>query len=171
MHPGSPEEQELKAEHGQALMQDYMEILAEDDAWKRECFCMKCGKECATPFGISVEEACSGRATNIVDWYIAGTVCVDVSMMGNRMALLGDSSRSLAIFLAMIKKCRPHGVTHECTSFFSQFLFDTYLPEYKVHRFAVPENREQRSCLRAGFQSDTWLLSPHQFGWPCFRPR
>ena len=148
-----------------------MEILEDDDVWKPTCDCVKCDGQCPTPIGLACSRAHLTSELNQLDWFVGGTVCVDVSMMGNRMALLGESSISLALFLACIKKAKPAGVTHECTSFFSQFLFDEFLPEYQVHRIAVPKNQEQRSALKAGFQSGTWLLSPHQMGWPCFRPR
>lgn len=70
--------------------------------------------------------------------------------------------------------CQPHIVVHECTSHFAQWLFKEYLPEYDMHQFVAPENSVEKETLGAstsGFQSGSWLLSPTQFGWPCFRPR
>lgn len=155
-------------------MIEYMEILSEDDAWESHAMCVTCNKKCLTPTGLQTEGTPATPtgfdAKRQLHWYVAGTVCVDVSMMGNRMALLGESSVSLAIFLSLVKRNRPQIVTHECTSFFSQFLFDEFLPEYRVHRLSAPDDL-QHSALRAGFQSGTWLVSPHQMGWPCYRPR
>lgn len=152
-------------------MTEYMEILSEDDAWKSHAMCVTCNKQCLTPTGLQTHATPKGVDAKLqLQWYVAGTVCVDVSMMGNRMALLGESSVSLAIFLSLVKRNRPQVVTHECTSFFSQFLFDEFLPQYKVHRLSAPDDL-QHSALRAGFQSGTWLVSPHQMGWPCYRPR
>ena len=145
-----------------------MEILSEDDVWEPHAFCVKCDGNCLTPHGQQRETI--AHKTKL-KWYVGGTVCTDVSLMGNRMALLGESSQSLAIFLTLIQKNRPHVVTHECTSLFSQFLFGKFLTGYTVHQIQPPQVVQQHSALKAGFQSNTWLLSPHQFGWPCFRPR
>ena len=176
MDPGSTEAQTLKSDAGFKLTQDYMEILDDDDSWELMYDCLKCDDHFLTPFGLvqcppSTEIQADQQEPRKLKVFTAGTVCVDVSMMGNRMALLGESSRSLAVFLALIKKAKPDLIVHECTSFFSQFLFDTFLSDYCVNRFATPENKQQRSALKAGFQSGTWLLSPHQFGWPAYRPR
>lgn len=167
----------MKADAGVQLMKDYMEILDDDDAWELTAKCFSCKSECNTPWGnfLSSEEPSSSgnsREHRQLRWSVGGSVCVDVSMMGNRMALLGESSKSLAIFLAHVKKTKPQVVTHECTSYFSQFLFDMFLEDlYTIHRIQAPADGHQHSATRAGFQSGTWLISPHQMGWPAFRPR
>ena len=171
---GSDQAAPIRARFGEMLMDQYMEILSDPCVWETHAKCAPCKKGCLTPRGFHSQpssEAPGDTHRRKLRWYVAGTVCVDVSMMGNRLALLGESSISLAIFLAMVRDTQPEITTHECTSYFSQFLFDKYLPEFTVHRISVPGDEGQRSALRAGFQSNTWLLSPHQVGWPCFRPR
>lgn len=49
-------------------------------------------------------------------------------------------------------------IFHECTSGFAKHLFEIWLPDYDIHRPTDAAGHEM-------------LLSPHQFGWPLFRPR
>ncbi len=49
-------------------------------------------------------------------------------------------------------------IFHECTSGFAKHIFRIWLPNYDVHRPTDAAGNEM-------------LLSPHQFGWPLFRPR
>lgn len=67
-----------------------------------------------------------------------GTVCTDVSQMGLHAGLLGDSCRSLAIFLSEILHVKPKLVFHECTSRFMREVFSTYLPDYEINTFQPP---------------------------------
>ena len=80
---------------------------------------------------------------------------------------MGESSRYLAIFLSECRYCKPALIIHECTSFFAQWLFGQFLPEYTVNKVDPPEGKEQLGVLSAGFASGTWLLSPHQFWLAC----
>ena len=62
---------------------------------------------------------------------------------------------------------------HECTSNFSQWVFEEFLGDvYKVEKFITPGD-----CVQPEFRCgvsiprDAWLLSQNQFGWPAMRPR
>ena len=169
--PNSSAAGEIKAEFGDKLMDTYMEILNDDDSWATTAECFMSKKPCFTPLGMLQRTGLRSKTVRELRWYTAGTVCVDVSTFGNRKALLGESSASLAIFIAYVKRTQPQVVTHECTSYFGQYLFEKFLPGYKVHRISMPPDADKLGPLKAGFQSETWLLSPHQMGWPCYRPR
>ena len=53
---------------------------------------------------------------------------------------------------------------HECTAKFGTYLFNRYLSDsYKHHSFEFPD--------ASTHHEKNGLLSPHQFGWPAYRPR
>ena len=111
--------------------------------------------------------------------YILNIVCAQLALFcryvclfqGNKASLMGESSRALAIWLSSVRKSQPDLVVHECTSHFAASLFDEFLPEMERHRIQPPQGKQQASSISAGYMSGTWLLSPNQFGWPCYRPR
>lgn len=73
----------------------------------------------------------------------AGTVCKDVSAIGNNMGLLGPSSRPLAIFLSELRVLQPQLVLHECTGRFLRDVFFEYLHDlYDIYTVQKPTGGE-----------------------------
>ena len=81
------------------------------------------------------------RRPRVLKIFAGGTVCTDVSAIGMKAGLLGESCRTLAIFLSEIKHCKPQLVFHECTSQFFASVFSKYLPEFKVNTINFPEEK------------------------------
>ena len=95
-------------------------------------------KGCLKPVGMwRTEEKDYREKTFVV--YGAGTSCVDVSAIGSRRGLLGDSSKPLAIWLSEILITKPDAIVHECTGRFMRSLFGKYLPDYDAYTVSKPQ--------------------------------
>ena len=77
---------------------------------------------------------------------------------GLRAGLLGESSKSLAIWLSERLHSQEDWVVHECTGRFFREILDTYLPCYTWHSL-----RKDTGAIS--------MLGQHQLGWPSHRPR
>ena len=94
---------------------------------------------CPTPVGYMRKQgdvAASSKKKLVA--FAAGTACQDVSRIGVRMGLLGDSAKTLAVFLAEVRLCKPDIILHECTSEFVREVFTLHLQDYDVYTFMKP---------------------------------
>lgn len=78
-------------------------------------------EDCLTPFGMMMEDLNKYHPLQprVLRAFGAGTSCVDVSSMGSQKGLLGDSCRSLSIWMSELLHCRP--VTCICIYVFPFF--------------------------------------------------
>lgn len=86
VQPKTEEELQIKAKHGKALMENYMDILNDPAVWVDKASCHLHAGECLTPVGWARAEQSqkhnnpTGKENLIV--FVGGTTCVDVSGMG-----------------------------------------------------------------------------------------
>lgn len=108
-----------------------MEILVTKDG----------GGVCCAPLVTckGLKDSCGQHGQRELICYGAGTTCTDVSTIGCQAGLLGNSSRTLAIWLSEILHGEPHVVLHECTGKFMRSLFERYLIQYQVYTLQRPE--------------------------------
>lgn len=98
--------------------------------------------------GMLRESASSHQTANELIVFSAGTVCRDVSAIGNHAGLMGASCRPLAIFLSEIRHVKPHWVFHECTSRFLREVFTEYLDDYDLYTIQRPPMKDTQLSLR-----------------------
>lgn len=175
------QEQKIKEDSGNLLMNKYMAfLLSTKDNFMQTATCYSCGRRtdatsppkkrakkvvgeedcsrCPTPVGMASGQVGATRST--LNVAVAGTTCVDVSPIGKGQKLLGDSSMSLAVWLAERVFAGEDVIVHECSTRFDLRVFQQFLPNYTIHRL-YQKDKPLSACF----------LSPHHFGWPCHRPR
>lgn len=108
--------------------------------------------DCAKHDQCSVSEIWRASESGQLVFWIAGSTCIDFSKRGKRAKTSGCSMRPWRIFVALVRKARPHALLHEIT-----------------------DNSEARIMLHDDLGDLYHIVSarvtPADLGYPCDRPR